>query len=297
MIIFEKIIALKRLILFSILFASITFISCNDNATPVNAKADSAGKTAGEYGKLTNLQSSNNIADVICQGWELEDDLEALNDGDAEGMIPFRSYYLSPDFTFVKNPRNAIEFGKWEFNQETKTIYLTYNSGSKDTYKIAALAAKELKLVNIGINSQTILKFVSDGTVHKDITDNPYHISNNGWRIKPKKAEPDSLLRKHLKDFLHFHILFYRDNLAREMKTISFYGFPTCLKWYAGGIFMIKKEELPNNWINCFYNKEQALKAYGMMSALMDKKYKWSKENISWVKKNLDVLEQMYSKL
>ena len=33
------------------------------------------------------------------------------------------------------------------------------------------------------------------------------------------------------------------------------------------------------------------------MSALMDKKYKWSKENISWVKKNLDVLEQMYSKL
>lgn len=289
---------MKQLVFISVVLATAILISCNDNSGGTAPATDSAVAPVKESSKLTDLTKSTNIEKVLCQGWELEDDLEALGtSSQPEGMLPFRSYYFAPDFTFVKNPRNAIELGKWNFDKETKTITLNYNGGAKDQYKIAALAPKELKWVNTGINSQTVLKFVSEGKAYKNVEDDPYYISNNYWRIKPKKAEDDSLLRKRLKEYLHFHILFYRDNLAREKKTISFYGFPTCLKWYAGGIFIIKKEELPGNWFDCFYNKEQALKAYGIISALLDKKYKWSKEKISWVKKNLEVLEQMYANL
>ena len=113
----------------------------------------------------------------------------------------------------------------------------------------------------------------------------------------PKKPEADSSIRNRLKAFLTFHILFYKDNIAREEKAISFYGFPTCIKWYAGGIFIIKKDELDETWFKCFYNKEQALKAYMMMDAIIGKKYNWPKEKISWVKKNLIVLQQMYDRL
>jgi len=96
---------------------------------------------------------------------------------------------------------------------------------------------------------------------------------------------------------LHFHILFYRDNLARESKTISFYGFPTCLKWYAGGIYIVKEGDLEENWSYCFYSKAQSMVAYKMMDALLGKKYDWPKGKVSWVKKNLVVLEQMYERL
>jgi hypothetical protein len=34
-----------------------------------------------------------------------------------------------------------------------------------------------------------------------------------------------------------------------------------------------------------------------MMEKVITMKYKWSKEKISWVKKNLQVLEQMYQNL
>lgn len=291
-----KQVALKQSSFIFLLFALLIFVSCNDGGTTTTAEKDN-GTVVKAADKFIDLTKSTNIEKVLCQGWELEDDLEALSSSQPEGILPFRSYYFSPDFTFVKNPRNAIELGKWQFDKETKTINLNYNSGSKDVYKIAALAPTELKLVNIGINSQTVLKFVSDGKAYKNAVEDPYYITNNYWQIKPKKAESDSLLRNRLKEYLYFHILFYRDNIAREKKTISFYGFPTCLKWYAGGIFMIKKDELPDNWFTCFYNKEQALKAYEMISALLDKKYKWSKEKISWVKKNLEVLEQMYGNL
>lgn len=287
---------MKQFFFTLILFAFTVFTSCNDdNTKTVKTESNTASAVSD---KLIDLTKSTNIQKVLCQGWELEDDLEALSSSsEPEGILPFRSFYFSPDFTFIKNPRNAIELGKWQFDKETKTITLNYNIGSKDVYKIAALGPAELKLVNTGINSQTILEFVSDGKAYKNAEEDPYYISNNYWRIKPKKAESDSMLRKRLKDYLYFHILFYRDNLTRNKRTISFYGFPTCLKWYAGGIFMIKKEELPENWFTCFYNKEQALKAYSMISALLDKKYKWSKEKISWVKKNLEVLEQMYGNL
>lgn len=289
---------LKQLFFILVVFVTVILVSCNDNTGGTKSTSDSVVAKGEQGTKLIDLSKSTNIEKVLCQGWELEDDLEALSSSSGpEGILPFRSFYFSPDFTFVKNPRNAIELGKWQFDKETKTITLNYNSGSKDVYRIAALAPAELKLVNTGINSQTVLKFVSDGKAYKNVEDDPYYIANNTWRIKPKKAESDSLLRKRLKEYLHFHILFYRDNLAREKRTISFYGFPTCLKWYAGGIFMIKKDELPENWFTCFYNNEQALKAYEMISALLDKKYKWSKEKISWVKKNLEVLEQMYGNL
>lgn len=291
-----KQVTLKQASNIILFFAFAVFVSCNDGSTTTIEKDTVIAVKPSD--KLIDLSKSTNIEKVLCQGWELEDDLEALSSSSGpEGILPFRSFYFSPDFTFVRNPRNAIELGKWQFDKETKTITLNYNSGSKDVYKIAALAPAELKLVNTGINSQTVLKFVSDGKAYKNVEDDPYYIANNTWRIKPKKAESDSLLRKRLKEYLHFHILFYRDNLAREKRTISFYGFPTCLKWYAGGIFMIKKDELPENWFTCFYNKEQAFKAYEMISALLDKKYKWSKEKISWVKKNLEVLEQMYGNL
>ena len=107
----------------------------------------------------------------------------------------------------------------------------------------------------------------------------------------------DSLIKKRLKECLHFYILFYRDNLEKEENIISFYGLPTCLKWYAGGIYMVKENELAENWFDCFYNKAQAMKANQAMESILRKKYIWSKENSSWVKKNLLVLEQIYAKI
>jgi hypothetical protein len=85
--------------------------------------------------------------------------------------------------------------------------------------------------------------------------------------------------------------------LAKEEKTISFYGFPTCLRWYAGGIYLTKQKDLAANWYQCFYNKEQALKAYAMMDKALSKKYTWEKSRVNWVIKNLGVLEQIYNQL
>ncbi len=274
--------------------------SCNNSQEEKSNAVDSiiTLKDNSYTGLLTDLSGTRDLQELLSQSWEMEDDIEVLrNNNEPMGNYPFRCFYLSGDSTFVKNPRNYMEYGRWSFDKEKKVILLKNASGSKDEYRLAALGPNELIVVNSGIKSITKLKYVSAGKKYKLNTDNPFHIDNNRWRIKPRFSENDSLIKKRLKACLHFYILFYRDNLARQENIISFYGLPTCFRWYAGGIYLVKKEDLVENWFDCFYSKEEAMKAWKMVDKIIGEKYNWSKENISWVKKNLMVLEQMYSKL
>ncbi len=279
-------------------------LGCNGNKSDAEKSSklqpaeDSAKQVTDKYAAgLTSLENEKNIPDLLCQGWQLEEDLETLSSSDAKGILPFRSFYLFNDSTFIRNPRNSLTYGKWQFNNAEKLIILNENDGNKTIYKIGALAVKELVVINKGEGSITKFKFVSSGKQYKDKNADPFYLANNMWRIAPKKPETDEQIRKRLKEFVWFNILFYRDNLASGSKTISFYGFPTCLRWYAGGIFLTKEKDLASNWFACFYNQAQAMKAYKMMDEVISKKYKWEKSRVNWVIKNLDVLEQMYKQI
>jgi hypothetical protein len=286
---------------------AVFIISCN-NTTPqkkeqhgelsTESNTDSLESSSGNT--VADLSDNEDIYDMLCQGWAMEDDVEALKgmDDNSKLVIPFRSFYFFADGSFLKNPRNAMEYGKWEYNDDRKIITLNYSGeNGKDMYKIAALAPDELDLLNIGINTSTILKFISSGKRLKKLDDDPYYIGNNYWRIKPNKRESDADIQKRLKGNLHFFVLFYKDAIAKKSETVSFWGLPSCLKWYSGGIYLEKKEDLNEFWINCFYNKDQAMKAYGMMDKLLQLKYTWPKGETNWVKQNLAVLEQMYDNM
>lgn len=281
----------------------IILFSCSSNpkesSSHLKTSIDTAYEIKAQYAaNLTDLSDNKNIDTLLCQGWMLDEDLENLSvSSQEEGILPFRSFYLSADATFIMNPRNMLEYGHWKFDETSKVITLLKSNGGKTEYKLGALTPKELIVVNVGEANNIKQHFIAPAKRYNDVSKDPYHISNNQWRVSPQKQETDEEIRKRLKSFLNFHLLFYRDNLANDEKTISFYGFPTCIKWYAGGIFIIKEKDLSENWIKCFYNKGQAQKARAIMEEVIGKKYQWKKGNISWVIKNLNVLEQMYEKI
>ena len=173
-------------------------VSCSDGAKKKKGHDDifndvRVDTASSEYsGRVLDLSGNENISNLLCQGWEMEDDVAALKgmDDNSKLVIAFRSFYLSPDHTFIKNPRNAMDHGKWEYDDNKKTITFHYAiDGGKDVYKIAALAPDELSVKNQGINTSTILKFISPARRLANNRDEPYHISNNYWRIRPSKKE------------------------------------------------------------------------------------------------------------
>lgn len=281
----------------------LTIYSCNSAADRSTEKGTNPVHEA-ELGERSNLlvylDTAENMYNLLCQDWAMEDDVEALfgMDEDSKFEIPYRSFYFAANGTFVKNPRNAMDYGTWQYDDVNKiiTLYYTVEKG-KDMYKIAALGANQMKLRNNGINTSTVLKFISSGKRFKNPADDPFYIENNRWRIKPVRQETDSVIHKRLKENLHFFILFYKSAIVKNDKTVSFWGLPSCFNWYGGGIFLKKKEVLKEYWIDCFYNKEQAMKAYAVAEKLMEQKYTWPKGESNWLKQNLAVLEQMYKKI
>ncbi len=275
-----------------------TIISKRDNTVEDSYKADTLYATLPS--RLVNLANSKNMDLLLAQNWVMEEDIEALRSADADSkiMLPIRSFSMSPDLRVVKNCRNAIETGTWSFDETEKIITFKYNDGGGDRYKLRALAFNEMKLTNIGIASESVLKFISDGKVYQQMEEDPFAVEHNQWRISPDTPETDEKIKKRLKENIYFFILYYKDAIARRASLVSFYGFPSCLNWYAGGIYLKNEEEIPEDWKKCFFSEAQALKAYKMMEVIMSKRYKWPKEkNVNWIKKNLFVLEQIYQQL
>jgi hypothetical protein len=292
---------IKRI--FTAIIFSATIFSCNDeNSKNVKGKDGQVEKDdkSERNADLVYLDTAENISNILCQDWVLEGDAEGL-----EGMgenskfeIPYRSFYFSTGGTFVKNPRNTFDYGNWNYDEAAKTITLNNTiDKSKDVYKIVKIAYDELTLVNAGVSTGTNLKFIAPGKMFKNANNEPYYLENNRWRIKPTAKESDSAIHQRLKENLYFFILFYKSALAKGDNIVSFWGLPSCFKWYGGAIFIKKKEELKENWINCFYSEEQAMKAYRLADKLLSQKYNWPKGEQNWLKLNLAVVEMMYKKL
>ena len=289
--------------IFAVIVIPAFIFSCGGGANKPGTKkqgADTQGVKNENNPELLYLDTAEHIYNILCQDWVLEDDAPGLEgmDENSQFEIPYRSFYFSTKGTFVKNPRNTFDYGNWGYDDATKII--TINNvidKNKDIYKIAKIAADELILVNVGVNSTTNLKFIAPGKRFKNANEEPFYLENNRWRIKPKNKESDSAIHQRLKENIHFFILFYKSVLAKDDKQVSFWGLPSCFKWYGGGIFLKKENELKKNWVDCFYNKDQAMQAYALADKLLAQKYTWPKGEQNWLKLNLAVLELMYKKI
>ena len=245
---------------------------------------------------LVNLSPANTYSELLCQDWEDKADVDdaVLSRGGGGLEIPFHGYSFFDDGSMVMNPRDNIKFGRWKFDEKTKSLNIVLEDGSKKECKIMAIGVKKL-LLKAGIQQNT--EYVADGKKHSILTDDPFYPSNNKWRVPPAHAETDSAIKKRVISCVVFYSKFFKDNVDRGFSTISFYGLPTCFKWYAGGISIINKEKIDEKWIACFYNKLQATQAQQLLENIISKKYKWNKDQHQWVRQSADVLRQMADSL
>lgn len=248
-----------------------------------------------KYG-LVDMSASRNIEELLCQGWIQEDDKTSLDNATEGGEIELaiRSYHFFSDHSFLRNIFQHIESGRWVYNDADKTIKTIYDDGGGgDNFKIRAIAADELKLTDTDVGRNEVVTYVADGKRWRNKMNDPFYIANQQWQIKPIHKETDAEIQKRLKAYLHFFELFYKDKIAREAPTVSFYGFPAIINWHASGMSLKMRSDLSDRWKNCFYNNEQANRAYTLLQNVLKKDYSFPKENINWIKKNLYLLQQV----
>ncbi|HUR12314.1 MAG TPA: hypothetical protein VM012_13140 [Flavitalea sp.] len=245
-----------------------------------------------------------NIADDLCQHWELADmsgasSIELV-------MEPVTNIRIFPDLALfrdsgvVENVRNRIRLGRWRLNETVKPVelLLIFPENIIKTYRIRKITSTSLQLATRGSKEWLFLTLTSDGKVHEQSMNDPFHPANNSWRIKPGKPESHEEIRQRVKKCVWFYMLYFRDCIKRQKDVISFLGLPSIFRWYSGGIGLPDREKIDNSWIICFYNKRQALEGYDLLRKLIiQHEFTWPTNTPSWVHQTFEVLEQMWLKL
>lgn len=272
------------------------FISCSENASQKTGGVQAPAEEVSAY-RFTDLSAVTDIKKLLCQNWEHKEDAEdaAASGGGGSMEVPYRGMSFFADGSITENPRDNIRFGKWEYNDEKKLIDIVYDKGAKAHYKIGAIGPRQMILLNLADKSKT--EYKSDAQAQMIPAEDPFYYTNNQWRIKPAHSETDSSIKLRVKQAVDFYAKFLNDNAGRGGNIISFVGLPTCFKWYSGGISITGQSKLEAKWINCFYNKDEAIKAQQMLEKIISKKYKWNKAETNWVKQSADVLWQMKDSL
>jgi hypothetical protein len=249
---------------------------------------------------LEDLSESTNLKDILCQAWEYKEDA-----ADAESISPYsnvemqyRGYCFFSDGKLIKDPRGYVKTGKWSLLENTKPIriVMTFDDGSAQTEIPGSFNPTELIFAGqAGGGRPAVLS--ANAHRHINVEEDPFYPGNAWWMIKPTSPQTDPAIKKRFRACLHFFILFYEEYVNVHAKKVSFVGLPSPYKWYAGGIILQKENKLTPKWMNCFYNDEQAIKAYRLADKLFDKKYDWPKDEGQWMKRNLGVLKQMEKRL
>ena len=288
-----------------LLFLIILISGCTGNSKSDNRNGsiDSKDNKPIDFASkgLENLNASGNMKDIICQAWDYKEDAADAVDADPSSNIElvYRGYCLFSDGSMIKDPRGNMVAGKWSMNDKVKPINIIFslNNGEIETYQLAYLMPYEMKLLRMEGNKKVIIDLSSEAIRHHNPEEDPFYITNNAWRFKPAKPESDEQIKQRLKNCIHFFILFYDQKINAHSDVVSFIGLPSCFKWYGGGIFIQKQSEIQGKWINSFYNKEQAIKAYKLADKLLSYKYEWPKNERNWLKLNVAVLKQMEENL
>lgn len=301
---------MKRMVL-PLLLSVFCFYACsnNQNGTPRQAASIDPNTDPSAFAQAfidslrpltVDLSQIRDIKTLLCQQWEhledKKDNDEAAKGGSLNYVTVYRGMAFYNDGSMVRNPRSYISLGKWQYDDATKTITMNLSDGENYKYKIKAVSADELQLIDLEDASPTVITYVSQAFGYKKNEDDPFYTANNQWRIKPKKPETQEQINKRVRDCVRFYGLFYNDNLLRDTSIISFIGLPSCFNWYSGGIGVQKAEKLGYDWQACFYDKAQALKAHALLENLILQKYYWTRGKFDWRVKTAKVLQQMIEK-
>lgn len=299
--IFERNHRLK--IYFPILFFACFFlVACKQGARQPVAIQKAVQAIDYRSKGLEDLTQSHVMKNILCQTWDYKEDVADTRDlnvtSDLE--VVYRGYCFFKDGTVVKDPRGNLKIGTWKVNEAVKpiTISLEFAKGEKETSQLAYLMPYEMILTTINDKvKKSTTDLSAEGVSNINLKEDPFYRDNVSWRIRPTSPETYKDIKQRLKNCIHFFVLFYDQKINAHSEKITFIGLPSCFTWYAGGIFLQKEGELQQKWINCFYNKEQALQAYHIAGKLLNEKYDWPKKERSWLKLNVAVLKQMENKI
>jgi hypothetical protein len=177
---------------------------------------------------------------------------------------------LRPDGSYTRD-FGHFEYGSWI--RKEHQLVLTSHDREVTIYPFTLASQNEMQL---SLTGGYTADFESRTIPAQRVRLDPFSLENNRWRIPPTHKESDQEIRKRIYNHCEFWVAYFRWALNKALPTVDVRSTPTPIKIYGNGFTLKPAEDLPREWVACFYDAGDCQKASAMI------KYVFEHRTIAW---------------
>jgi len=244
----------------------------------------------------------------IIGGWRLAEVISFDSDDPAVDKMMWNNFgsvliadgfvqYFFPDKNYTELSGYFAEHGKWAYQGSDK---IKFGNRLLEILQFEEKKGKEFMIAEVEMREEDLklkLKFIREAKMLDNFRFDPFHPRNNRWRIKPKAKESDKQIKVRLINYVEHFAGILKASSEREGNVVSFAHSLGIIQVYRGGIGVVKKKKIEKDWINCFYDEEDAFKAQSMFKKYVGgSKYRGGSSG-NWVKDDYQILMNILRKM
>ncbi|WP_031527236.1 hypothetical protein [Dyadobacter crusticola] len=205
----------------------------------------------------------------------------------------FISFFPDGNFTQIRDNAD-YNVGKWSYDSSSQSVFLTSERMTQEVGVQFRMAEGGIRVMNFSFNPTEGMLLMEFAKPVVPFREDPFYPENNTWRIKPAKSENDAEIRARLRNYLLHNAYILKAAKSREQDNVSWEFSEGIIKIYNPGIGIVKVDKIPASWIDGFYSKDEALKAY----RLFEQQLKFTRHKGggkgNWVEQNYNILYDIY---
>lgn len=174
---------------------------------------------------------------------------------------------IIPDGTYTSYLNN-YEYGTWTINDQT----LSLKNQRNEIKELAIKSLDEEEMIFEFTGGKKAGDYTFYGFVNKaaDALNDPFSRKNNEWRIPAAHKENDQELIKRLKNHFHFWEVYFDWAMVTKKQTLEVRAIPTPLMIYGNGFELKTFDQLPQQWVFTFFDKEDCRRTNDIVTKLFE---------------------------
>jgi hypothetical protein len=181
-------------------------------------------------------------------------------------LSPASFLELRPDGSYTRD-FGAFEYGTWL--KKDQQLILTSHDRLKTSYPFTLPSPTEMQITLSGGYRVSFEGLAIPSEINKQ---DPFSVFSNRWRIRATHKESDAEIRQRLFNHCQFWEAYFRWALDKGLSTVDVRSTPTLIKIYGNGFTLKPTEDLPAEWVSCFYDPEDCRKASNIIKDIFEHK-------------------------
>ncbi len=222
---------------------------------------------------------------------------EGYNDQDSSGYENM-ALNLKSDGSYAHFAANFYNYGKWKWDATTSRITLTPESGHPRNgtfvFELVKQEKEEVQVKRILQKGEVLVKRKKADKWFGNknmVSESPFESKYNQWRVKPTNPETREQIRERTFQYIQFLKICFQYQVDNKIESLTHGWYPQPFQLHFINTARMAYSNELIDWNACFYNEEQAVEAYKLISGTMYKLKVHNKETIA--ERNLDLVVQL----